>query len=126
VIDDDGVTRARVVSSMVAADARAGARTRLPEGARDVRAIAGFDARAPRRSDPSALVDARELAAREQMVAVERAKLLRERVVACYREQGVNHLERCKGEVSAYLASIKNVGSHGGLNFGEHDRGFGQ
>ena len=111
---------------MVSADARAGARTRLPEGARDPKAIPGFDARAPRRSDPAALVDAREVAAREQMVAVERAKLLRERVVACYRAEGVNHLERCRREVGAYLESIKNVGSHGGLNFGEHDRGFGQ
>ena len=64
---------------------------------------------------------ARELSAREQMVAVERAKLLRERVVACYRTEGVNHLEKCKGHVKAYLASVKNVGTHA-INAGEHDR----
>ena len=53
--------------------------------------------------------------------AVERAKLLRERVVACYRTEGVNHLEKCKGHVKAYLASVKNVGTHA-INAGEHDR----
>ena len=55
------------------------------------------------------------------MIAVERAKLLREDVVACYRAEGVNHLERCRGAVARYLESIKNVGTQR-LNFGEHDR----
>ncbi|CAL55529.1 Complex I subunit NDUFS6 [Ostreococcus tauri] len=112
---------------MVDARARAGARTTLPEGPRDVDAIEGFDAQAPRRSaDAKAVIDARELAARERMIGVERAKLLREEVVRCYREQGVNHLEGCKARVRAYLAATRDVGANGGLNFGEHDRGFGQ
>lgn len=108
---------------MVAADVAAGARTSLEssDAPRGVETIAGFDRAHPRRSDPVALIDARELSAREQMVAVERAKLLRERVVACYRTEGVNHLEKCKGHVKAYLASVKNVGTHA-INAGEHDR----
>ena len=92
-----------------------------PGDARRAEEIEGFDRARPRRSDSVALIDARELSAREQMVAVERAKLLRERVVACYRTEGVNHLEKCKGHVKAYLASVKNVGTHA-INAGEHDR----
>ena len=108
---------------MVAADVTAGARTSLEssDAPRRAEEIEGFDRARPRRSDPVALIDARELSAREQMVAVERAKLLRERVVACYRTEGVNHLEKCKGHVKAYLASVKNVGTHA-INAGEHDR----
>lgn len=108
---------------MVAADITAGARTSLEssDAPRRAEEIEGFDRARPRRSDPVALIDARELSAREQMVAVERAKLLRERVVACYRTEGVNHLEKCKGHVKAYLASVKNVGTHA-INAGEHDR----
>ena len=108
---------------MVAADVTAGARTSLEssDAPRRAEEIEGFDRARPRRSDSVALIDARELSAREQMVAVERAKLLRERVVACYRTEGVNHLEKCKGHVKAYLASVKNVGTHA-INAGEHDR----
>jgi len=108
---------------MVDARARAGARTRLEHSARPrtTADVEGFDATNPRDSAPAALIEARELSAREQMIAVERAKLLREDVVACYRAEGVNHLERCRGAVARYLESIKNVGTQR-LNFGEHDR----
>ena len=114
---------AHAVAHKGAADVTAGARTSLEssDAPRRAEEIEGFDRARPRRSDPVALIDARELSAREQMVAVERAKLLRERVVACYRTEGVNHLEKCKGHVKAYLASVKNVGTHA-INAGEHDR----
>ena len=106
---------------MVNTNAKAGAHTRFPSGKTNPETIPGYDPVHPRSgSAPYALVEAREVRAREQMVAVERAKLLRERVVACYRTEGVNHLENCKREVAAYLASIKNVGVQR-LNFGEHD-----
>jgi hypothetical protein len=47
--------------------------------------------------------------------------LLRESVVACYRAEGVNHLERCGARVRAYLEAIENVGAHR-INAGERDR----
>jgi hypothetical protein len=61
--------------------------------------VPGFDRANPRASAPASVLAAREVAARETVVAVERAKLLREDVVACYRAEGVNHLERCGARV---------------------------
>ena len=49
-------------------------------------------------------------------------QILRDRVIECYRIEGVNHLENCKATVGKYLESIKDLGVHR-LNFGEHDRG---
>ena len=108
---------------MVDAGTYAGARTYLdPASAPRAPAdVPGFDRANPRRSSPAATLAAREVAARETMVAVERAKLLREDVVACYRAEGVNHLERCKARVRAYLEAIGNVGAHR-INAGERDR----
>jgi len=108
---------------MVDARTHAGARTRIdPTSAPRAPAdVPGFDQANPRRSAPATLLAAREVAARETMVAVERAKLLREDVVACYRAEGVNHLERCGARVEAYLEAIENVGAHR-INAGERDR----
>lgn len=108
---------------MVDARTHAGARASLdpataPRAPADV---PGFDAANPRRSAPASVLAAREVAARETAVAVERAKLLRESVVACYRAEGVNHLERCGARVRAYLEAIGNVGAHR-INAGERDR----
>mmetsp|Transcript_6027 Transcript_6027/g.10321 ORF Transcript_6027/g.10321 Transcript_6027/m.10321 type:complete len:107 (-) Transcript_6027:45-365(-) len=51
-------------------------------------------------------LEAREQFVREKFIAVEEAKILRDRVKWCYRTQGVNHLENCKDIVSQYLARI--------------------
>uniref|UniRef100_A0A7S0WIM7 NADH-ubiquinone oxidoreductase 12 kDa subunit n=2 Tax=Ostreococcus mediterraneus TaxID=1486918 RepID=A0A7S0WIM7_9CHLO len=104
---------------MVNTSTKAGASTTLPSGPAAL--PKAFDASAPY-ADPLALIEARETNAREQMVRVERAKILRDRVIECYRIEGVNHLENCKATVGKYLESIKDVGVHR-LNFGEHDRG---
>ena len=108
---------------MVNAGTHAGARVRIdPTSApRSTADVPGFDAANPRRSEPATVLAAREVAARETVVAVERAKLLREDVVACYRIEGVNHLERCGARVRAYLDAIENVGAHR-INAGERDR----
>jgi len=34
-------------------------------------------------------------------------QLLREKVKACYKDAGVNHLQDCAAVVDAYLASVK-------------------
>ena len=114
---------ARAPRAMVNAGTHAGARVRIdPTSAPRAPAdVPGFDAANPRRSEPAAMLAAREVAARETVVAVERAKLLREDVVACYRAEGVNHLERCGARVRAYLDAIENVGAHR-INAGERDR----
>ena len=97
------------------------ARCATPTAPRAPADVPGFDAANPRRSAPASVLAAREVAARETAVAVERAKLLRESVVACYRAEGVNHLERCGARVRAYLEAIENVGAHR-INAGERDR----
>ncbi|GJP54296.1 hypothetical protein CLOM_g15745 [Closterium sp. NIES-68] len=61
-------------------------------------------------ADPVAMLEHREWLVREKMVAIERAKLLREQLKQCYRTEGVNHIKNCSGLVEKYLSSIKNVG----------------
>lgn len=60
------------------------------------------------RSDPVAWTNAREQVMREQMVAKERMKLLREQVIACYRKEGVNHYVNCKHLATKYLDIIRD------------------
>lgn len=43
----------------------------------------------------------------QQMIQVEKLKILRERVRTCYREEGVNHFELCEATVSAYLKALQ-------------------
>lgn len=60
------------------------------------------------RSDPVAWANAREQVMREQMIAKERVKLLRQQVIACYRKEGVNHYVNCKHLTTKYLAIIND------------------
>jgi len=62
--------------------------------------------------DPVALIESREYSLRRKMIDVEKAKLLREKVKLCYKEQGVNQQQVCRQFVLNYLESIKNVGVH--------------
>ena len=55
-------------------------------------------------ADPASRVALREQNVREQFIAVEEVKQLRDAVAACYRKHGVNHYEMCKDEVAAYRA----------------------
>lgn len=43
-----------------------------------------------------------EQRARERQVAYETVKLLRQKVIHCYRIEGVNHYENCRDVVQAY------------------------
>ncbi|GAX10905.1 hypothetical protein FisN_4Lh144 [Fistulifera solaris] len=51
-----------------------------------------------RAKDPVAFLQSVEQRARERQVAYETVKLLRQRVIHCYRKEGVNHYEKCKKE----------------------------
>ncbi|KAG6557036.1 hypothetical protein Mapa_000962 [Marchantia paleacea] len=61
-------------------------------------------------ADPVAMLEQREYIVREKLIAIEMAKVLRERVQQCYRREGVNHYQKCRQHVKNYLASIRNVG----------------
>ena len=58
------------------------------------------------RSDPVAYLEAREQRVREHFVAIEHAKILRENLIACYRKEGVNHIEYCQDVAAKYKAAI--------------------
>ena len=58
-------------------------------------------------ADPASRVALREQNVREQFIAVEEVKQLRDAVAACYRKHGVNHYEMCREEVAAYRARTK-------------------
>lgn len=51
--------------------------------------------------------DARDQRVRERMIAVEHTKILREKVAACYRREGVNHYQNCKEIVDQYIERIR-------------------
>lgn len=55
-----------------------------------------------------AFMEAHEQFCRERFVAVEEAKILRDKVSECYRREGVNHLESCKEIVAEYVSKISS------------------
>lgn len=57
-----------------------------------------------------AYLRANEQRARERQVAYETVKLLRQRVIECYRANGVNHYEECREVGQAYYDVIKKKG----------------
>lgn len=59
-----------------------------------------------RNADPSAYHDAREQRVRERFVAIEEAKMLREKLQACYRREGVNHYQNCRELADAYMKKV--------------------
>jgi hypothetical protein len=62
--------------------------------------------------DPVKYLQAVHQRARERQVAYETIKILRTRVIECYRREGVNHYENCKDPVEAYynVISRKDLG----------------
>ena len=63
-----------------------------------------------RADDPVAYLRANEQRARERQVAYETVKLLRQKVIECYRAHGVNHYEECREVGKAYYDLIKQKG----------------
>mmetsp|Transcript_12064 Transcript_12064/g.20457 ORF Transcript_12064/g.20457 Transcript_12064/m.20457 type:complete len:102 (-) Transcript_12064:223-528(-) len=57
-------------------------------------------------SDPGGYILSVEQRARERQVAIETVRLLRRRVIECYRKEGVNHYENCKKPVQDYCEII--------------------
>ncbi len=51
-------------------------------------------------------LQAAEQRARERQVAYETVRLLRRRVIECYRKEGVNHYENCTEPVNDYYNVI--------------------
>jgi hypothetical protein len=60
-----------------------------------------------RARDPVKFLQAVEQRARERQVAYETVKILRNRVIECYRREGVNHFENCKKQVKDFYEIIK-------------------
>lgn len=60
------------------------------------------------RSNPGAWVNSREQVMREQLIAKERVKLLKQQVIACYRKEGVDHYTKCKHLTTKYLSTIQD------------------
>ena len=58
-------------------------------------------------ADPVAFVQQREHDTRERMIDIEKAKLIRERLRECYRNEGVNHFENCKDLVEKYTEAFE-------------------
>jgi hypothetical protein len=56
--------------------------------------------------DPVAYLRATEQRARERTVAYETVRLLREKVITCYRTEGVNHYENCHDVSKDYYEII--------------------
>lgn len=59
-----------------------------------------------RAKDPVGYLHDVEQRARERQVAIETVKLLRRRVIDCYRKEGVNHYENCKEVCQEYFDQI--------------------
>ena len=59
-----------------------------------------------RAKDPVKLLLSIEQRARERQVAYETVKILRTKVIECYRREGVNHYDNCKEPVAAYYNVI--------------------
>jgi hypothetical protein len=51
-------------------------------------------------------LQANEQRARERQIAYETVKLLRQRVIHCYRKEGINHYEDCRKEAKEYYDTI--------------------
>lgn len=47
-----------------------------------------------------------EQRARERQIAYETVKLLRQRVIECYRKEGVDHYENCRDVGKAYYDQV--------------------
>lgn len=56
--------------------------------------------------DPVGYLQATEQRARERQVAYETVKILRQRLIECYRKEGVNHYEDCRGVAKDYYDTI--------------------
>ena len=65
-----------------------------------------------RAEDPVGYLNATEQRARERQVAYETVRLLRQKVISCYRAKGVNHYEDCREEAQAYynVVTKKDMG----------------
>eukprot|EP00271_Cylindrocystis_brebissonii_P011085 TRINITY_DN27790_c0_g1_i1.p1 TRINITY_DN27790_c0_g1~~TRINITY_DN27790_c0_g1_i1.p1 ORF type:complete len:113 (+),score=32.27 TRINITY_DN27790_c0_g1_i1:119-457(+) len=61
-------------------------------------------------ADPVAMLEQREWSVREKLVQMEQAKILREKVKECYRQEGINHHKNCRDLVHRYLAMTPTLG----------------
>lgn len=78
----------------------------------DLKSFLRVESQRGRAKDPVAFLQSVEQRARERQVAYETVKLLRQRVINCYRKEGVNHYENCKKEAQDLydIVSQKDLG----------------
>ncbi|KJE97983.1 hypothetical protein CAOG_08042 [Capsaspora owczarzaki ATCC 30864] len=61
-----------------------------------------FDTSSVDWTDPVSVAEGKERFVRERLILTEVTAIFREQTSACYRREGVNHLENCKDVVEAY------------------------
>ncbi|KAG6497605.1 hypothetical protein ZIOFF_045509 [Zingiber officinale] len=61
-------------------------------------------------ADPVAFLDYREHLVREKWIQIETAKIIRDRLLWCYRVEGINHKQKCRHLVEKYLDSTRGIG----------------
>mmetsp|Transcript_18784 Transcript_18784/g.52329 ORF Transcript_18784/g.52329 Transcript_18784/m.52329 type:complete len:92 (-) Transcript_18784:213-488(-) len=68
------------------------------------------DYKGSKQADPVGYFRQREHEVREEYVKQAQAKILRERLKACYRKEEVNHMKNCKEIAAQYLDTVKAIG----------------
>ncbi|ORZ39655.1 hypothetical protein BCR44DRAFT_1412053 [Catenaria anguillulae PL171] len=61
-------------------------------------------------NDPIAVLEARDQHLRQEWVEVMKTKIIREKLVRCYKREGVNHVDNCTHLVEAYVDRLKRGG----------------
>lgn len=81
-------------------------RVRTPKKTTDDSSYLSPKSQRGRAKDPVAYLQSVEQRARERQVSYETVKLLRQRVIDCYRREGVNFHETCRKEASEYYKVV--------------------
>ncbi|KAI9148521.1 mitochondrial respiratory chain complex I assembly [Blastocladiella emersonii ATCC 22665] len=64
-------------------------------------------------NDPIAVIEARDQHLRQEWVEIMKTRIIREKLVRCYKREGVNHPENCKHLAEGYVARLKHHGFQG-------------
>lgn len=65
------------------------------------------------RNDFVALTKARHQLVRDRAIDLEEIKILRQRLMDCQRREEVNHAQRCREHVEAYMTAFRKYKSQG-------------
>ncbi|KAI9221302.1 hypothetical protein BC828DRAFT_381369 [Blastocladiella britannica] len=72
-------------------------------------------------NDPVAVLEARDQHLRAEWVEVLKTRIIREKLVRCYKREGVNHVDNCKHLVTAYVDRVKRGGIQSWRQYGDSE-----